>query len=85
MARRIVLYGKTGCHLCDEARDYLRLLETTHRLDVEEVDITSEPDLYQRYRYLIPVIAVEDGPTLTAPVSLEQIRHALDGPGKRQL
>jgi glutaredoxin len=84
MFRRVVLYGKAGCHLCDEARDHLRLLEATRSLEVEEVDITTEPDLYRRYRYLIPVIAVENGPTLAAPITLEQIRHALDGPDEQR-
>ena len=52
----ITLYGRPGCHLCDEAR------ETLERLHIPyiEVDIESDEDLLRRYLERIPV-GVLDG------------------------
>ena len=78
--RRITLYTKADCHLCEIVRQDLDLLRLQHDCVIMEIDITSKPDLYERYRYLIPVVAIEDGPTLTAPIDLLVLRDALDLP-----
>jgi glutaredoxin len=54
----ITLYSKAGCHLCDEAREYLEDLAAERAIDIEEIDIRRDPALFERYRYRIPVIAV---------------------------
>lgn len=55
----ITLYSKAGCHLCDEARDYLEELAADHDIDIQEIDIRRDPALFERYRYRIPVILVD--------------------------
>jgi glutaredoxin len=55
MTPRVTLYGRPGCHLCDDAREHLRRLE----LEFSEVDITSDDDLHARYLERIPVVAVD--------------------------
>jgi len=56
----ITLYSKAGCHLCDEARAYLEEVAETHdEIEIDEVDIRRDPDLFERYRYRIPVIVVD--------------------------
>ncbi|MCC7355881.1 MAG: glutaredoxin family protein [Anaerolineae bacterium] len=77
MARRITLYSKPDCHLCEEARADLRTLETELGLEVIEVDITGDPALYRRFQYLIPVIDIDGGVALFAPIDLVELRHAL--------
>lgn len=63
MATRIVtLYSKAGCHLCDEAREYLEDVaadEPAQSFELREVDIRRDPDLFERYRYRVPVIVVD--------------------------
>lgn len=76
--RRVTLYSKSDCHLCQDVRYELDLLQLQDDYVIVEVDITSSADLYERYRYLIPVVVVEDGPTLTAPIDLRLLRDALD-------
>jgi hypothetical protein len=77
---RITLYTKSPCHLCENVRQDLDLLRLQHDCVITEVDITSDPDLYDRYRYLIPVVVIEGGPTLTAPIDLPLLRNALGLP-----
>ncbi len=55
----IILYSKPGCCLCDQAREYLEDLASERELELREIDIRRDPDLFERYRYRIPVIAVD--------------------------
>jgi glutaredoxin len=48
----VTLYGKPGCHLCDEARQVLATLD----VDVEEVDVSADPRLHAEYGERIPVV-----------------------------
>ena len=53
--RRITLYGRPGCHLCDDARAVLERSGHTF----EEVDIEADDDLFKRYLERIPVVTVD--------------------------
>lgn len=77
MNHRVTLYTRLGCHLCDDVRDDLRLLEYETDLIVETVDITSAPALLERFRNLIPVVDVDGGPLLTPPITIRRLREAL--------
>jgi glutaredoxin len=52
---RITLYGRDGCHLCDDARAVLERVGEPFA----EVDIDSDDDLFKRYLERIPVIALD--------------------------
>ncbi|MBI4497095.1 MAG: glutaredoxin family protein [Chloroflexi bacterium] len=81
MTRKVILYGKPGCHLCEQA---LALLEQVSRslpfaLDIQEVDITTDPKLEEEYGEAIPVIAIEDGLSLSAMfIKPNLLRDALE-------
>ena len=52
---RLVLYGRAGCHLCDEARLVLERIGEPF----DEVDIDSDDELFKRYLERIPVITLD--------------------------
>ena len=52
---RLVLYGRPGCHLCDDARGVLERVGEPF----DEVDIESDDELLKRYLERIPVVAVD--------------------------
>lgn len=59
-APQVVLYGRDGCHLCDQARDALLALRADgHEFAMHEVDIESDPDLLRRNLERIPVIVID--------------------------
>jgi len=75
----VTLYGRDGCHLCDDARAALIRLRERADFTLEEVDITTDDDLHRRYLERIPVIALDgrelfdffvDEPTLLNALSL---------------
>jgi glutaredoxin len=53
--RRITLYGRPGCHLCDDARAILDRVGEPY----DEVNIEDDDDLHRRYLERIPVVAVD--------------------------
>jgi glutaredoxin len=55
----ITLYGKPGCHLCDEARAVVTRAIAGQAVELEEVDVTLDPVLERRYGERIPVVAVD--------------------------
>ena len=59
MIPTVTLYGRTGCHLCDEARESLQRVQTRAPFTLVEVDITTDDDLHRRYLERIPVIALD--------------------------
>lgn len=76
-AVELTLYGKPDCHLCDQAEDRVRRLSTQIGLHYRKVNILDAPDLFERYRYRIPVVEIHDGPTLDWPVTWEQLWNAV--------
>jgi glutaredoxin len=57
--RTVTLYGREGCHLCDDARAVLERIRLDRPFALEEVDIESDPALHARYLERIPVIALD--------------------------
>jgi glutaredoxin len=55
----VTLYGRAGCHLCDDARAVLERLRGAHPFELETVDIEADPALHARYLERIPVVALD--------------------------
>jgi hypothetical protein len=56
---RVTLYGKPGCHLCDDAREVIA--EVCGELGVawNELSILDDQDLFRRFAEQIPVTYVD--------------------------
>ncbi len=56
----LTLYGRPGCHLCDEARDsILGLREQGYAFKLREVDIETDDELLRSHLERIPVVTVD--------------------------
>jgi glutaredoxin len=78
VAARVLLYGKPGCHLCDEARAAIERVCAEVGTSYEEVDITSDPDLMRTYGEQIPVTFVDGAQHDFWRVDERRLRAALD-------
>lgn len=56
---RVLLYGKPGCHLCDDARTVIARVCAELGTSYDEVDITGDPALMKQYGEQIPVTFVD--------------------------
>ena len=59
MSDRVTLYGKPGCHLCDDARAIVDAVCADLGVGWTEVDITEDPALVREYGEQIPVTFVD--------------------------
>ena len=55
----MTLYGKPGCHLCDEARAVVERVRADHPFELREVDVSLDPRLNREYGERIPVLALD--------------------------
>ena len=55
----VILYGRPGCHLCDDAREALERVRARIPFRLEERDITQDDDLHRRYLVRIPVVCLD--------------------------
>ncbi|HLM49460.1 MAG TPA: glutaredoxin family protein [Solirubrobacteraceae bacterium] len=68
---RVVLYGRPGCHLCDDARDALERLGVAF----SERDIEGDDVLLRRHLERIPVLEVDGEEVLEAPFGEHELRE----------
>jgi glutaredoxin len=61
----VTFYTKAGCHLCEDARELLT-----------EIDIRSDPAVFELYRYRIPVIVVNEKTLLEGRIEAEELALA---------
>jgi glutaredoxin len=75
---RVTLYGKAGCHLCDEAREAVAEVRAEREFELEEVDVALDPVLHRRYGERIPVVAIDGNEELELVVDADALRERLD-------
>ena len=55
----VVLYGRRGCHLCEEARAVLMRVRAEHPFHFAERDIETDERLLRDYLERIPVVTID--------------------------
>ena len=73
----VILYGKAECHLCEDAEAILAQVASDLGVTYRKVDIEGSAELFERFRYRIPVIDVPGGETLDWPTTPERVRRAI--------
>ena len=73
MSRRVIVYSKPGCHLCEDALRMLQGLRGEFNLVIAEIDITTDRALFKNYFEKIPVLLIDDRVTLSAPITKQDV------------
>jgi glutaredoxin len=58
----VVIYGRPGCHLCEDAAAVAQRVQTrlgAGRFTVEQRDIDDDDELFKRYLERIPVVTID--------------------------
>jgi glutaredoxin len=79
VSRRLVLYGRPGCHLCDDARAVLERIGEPF----DEIDIESDDALLAAYLERIPVVALDGDELFDFFVDEAALRKLLDRVNRR--
>jgi len=74
----VTLYGKPGCHLCDEARTVVERVRAEHPFELTEVDVTLDPELNRAYGERIPVLELDGEELFEFYVDEADLRRRVD-------
>jgi hypothetical protein len=77
MTLSIKFYTKPKCSLCDEVRILLSQSRKGTPLDIEEINILDDPNLYEKYKYEIPVLLFPDGSELTGRIENKELKEKI--------
>ena len=75
---RMTFYYKGGCSLCDTAEEMLNGLKERYDIQVTKVAIDTDENLYELYRFDIPVFEFRDGSTLHGRIRKKDFLHKLE-------
>lgn len=75
--RTVTVYGRPGCHLCEDAIAELQPILTDTGAQLEEIDIEQDDALLRAHLERIPVILVDGVEICTFFVDEAAIRGAL--------
>jgi len=73
---KFTLYHTEGCHLCEQA---LALLNA--QLQSEQIilrDIVEEPELIEKYQFIIPVVANKNNQELGWPFDKQKLKEFIN-------
>ena len=74
----VTLYSRTGCHLCDEAREAIGAMRPElPDFELREVDIESDDGLFTRLLERIPVVEIDGEVVSELELDHEAVRLAL--------
>ena len=73
----VTIFSRPGCHLCDELKTVVLRVGQSVPMAVEEIDISSDPVLEDRYGLEIPVLIVAGKKAAKYRISEEELRRVL--------
>jgi glutaredoxin len=57
--KSVILYGREGCCLCDDARAVLERVRSRRPFEFRELDIDRDEELLRSYLERIPVVTID--------------------------
>jgi glutaredoxin len=77
MKSQVTIYSRPGCHLCEVAKKVIMAADCAAQFTLEEVDIESDLELLERYKFDIPVIMINGVEAFRHRVKTGEFREAL--------
>jgi hypothetical protein len=76
----MTIYSRPGCHLCDEMKAVVRrvIASADAPMAIEEIDISTDPDLEARYGLEIPVLLVDGKKTAKYRISEAELQRIVE-------
>lgn len=77
----VVVYTREDCHLCDDAIETIEQVaaSVSRPVDIETVDVDTDPDLQERYGERVPYVTVDGRPQFKYRVDPDDLRSTLTG------
>lgn len=78
MTRRLTLYTRQGCCLCEEMKEVIGRVAGELPLDLEEIDVDGAPDLKEKYGNEVPVLFINGRKAFKYRVTEGELRKKLE-------
>jgi glutaredoxin len=79
----LIIYSKPDCHLCDEMKRIVRrVLAGRADISLEEIDISSDPALLDRYGLEIPVLMIDGTKVAKYRITEAELGRMVESRGK---
>lgn len=75
----VILYGRAGCCLCDNARELLLRVRARHDFTFEERDIEQDEHWHRAYLERIPVITIDGEEAYELFIDEAELESSLSG------
>ena len=75
----LTIYSRPGCHLCDVMKEVVERVRHTIPITLEEIDISGDRELEERYGLEIPVLMIQGTKVAKYRVSEEELKRMLIG------
>ena len=75
---KLNFYYKDGCWLCDSAEEMLNGLKERYAIEINKIAIDSDDELYELYRFDIPVFEFKDGSALYGRIKKNDFLRKLE-------
>lgn len=76
--RSLVVYSREGCHLCDEATEFLHRY-SAYLPPIHEIDIDADPALRSRFDTEVPVVEFDGKVRFKGAISEVLLRRLIEG------
>ena len=76
--KRVTLYTKPGCHLCESVEQVVARVAAKRKLDVETRNIEADPADFRKYEFDIPVVLVDGKEVARHRLTVREFEAALD-------
>jgi glutaredoxin len=80
----VTIYGRTGCHLCEDALEILQSLQHELQFEIQEILIDGNEELERLYGEKIPVTLIDGEHHDFWRVDPERFRSSLEKHRQRQ-
>lgn len=74
---KVILYGRPGCHLCDDALAIIERVRVRVPFELERRDIEADDELFTRYLERIPVVEIDGQEAFELFVDERQLERRL--------
>jgi hypothetical protein len=74
----LTFYYREGCWLCDKAEELVNGLMEKYSINLKKVLIDSDDEIYELYRFDIPVIEFQDGSELHGVIKKKDLLRKLE-------
>lgn len=78
--KRLVLYGRSGCHLCEDMRRDLEAQRAEAEFVLEVRDIEADPALEAAFGEIIPVLEYDGMEICRFQLDVAALKRFLQGP-----